>query len=104
MKSHELKTWPESFSAILKGLKTFEIRNNDRNFKKGDILVLREFRPCKRCGGDGRYMFDPPSFDKCCEEPHGDYTGRKLKRKVTYILDSHAGLDGDYVIMAVKPL
>jgi hypothetical protein len=42
---HELKTWPQYFAAIEKGEKTFEIRKNDRDFKKGDLLELQEWDP-----------------------------------------------------------
>lgn len=45
MKIHELKLWPEYFNAVLKGDKTFEMRKNDRDFKLGDILVLKYFDP-----------------------------------------------------------
>jgi hypothetical protein len=104
MKVHELKTWPEYFKAIKKGEKTFELRKNDRDFEKGDILVLREFIPCKICGGRGRAMFGGPDFDSCCEKPHGEYTGRKIKRKVTYILECSFHRYENYVIMAIKPV
>jgi hypothetical protein len=45
MTRHELKTWPQYFAAVRSGQKRFEIRRNDRDFKVGDILVLREFDP-----------------------------------------------------------
>ena len=41
-KKHELKIMPEYFEAIERGEKNFEVRFNDRNFAKGDILLLRE--------------------------------------------------------------
>ena len=43
MKRHELKIWPEYFDPVEAGLKTFEIRKNDRGFAMGDRLLLREF-------------------------------------------------------------
>ena len=39
---HELKTLPEYFEAVRKGDKTFELREDDRNFKVGDYLALNE--------------------------------------------------------------
>lgn len=43
MTTHELKILPEYYRAIIEGQKTFEIRNNDRNFQVGDYLILKEF-------------------------------------------------------------
>ena len=48
MPVHYLKTWPEYFEAIKKGIKTFEVRLNDRNFLPGDELCLRKYLPEKR--------------------------------------------------------
>lgn len=39
---HILKTDSDVFEAVKSGKKTYEIRYNDRNFKVGDILILRE--------------------------------------------------------------
>lgn len=39
---HELKILPEYFEAVVSGNKRFEIRKDDRNYKKGDILRLNE--------------------------------------------------------------
>lgn len=77
---HELKTWPEYFEEVLNGNKLFEIRKNDRNFKCGDILILREYDP----------------FVK-------SYTGREIRVKVTYILDKKPFVPDGYICMSITP-
>ena len=62
--THELKTWPDYYDAIARGLKTFEIRQNDRGYKVGDVLFLREWNPHTRT-----------------------YTGRNCRRRITYLTD-----------------
>lgn len=42
---HDLKCWPELFTAILSGAKTAEFRKADRLFGSGDRLRLREWDP-----------------------------------------------------------
>jgi hypothetical protein len=39
---HELKTETQFYQAVEKGIKTFELRVNDRDFKVGDIVTLVE--------------------------------------------------------------
>ena len=79
---HELKCWPEFFSAIVSGEKTFELRKDDRGFKVGDVLRLREWSPAR-------------------PEAHGGYTGRSLRVTVSYVLSGWALADG-YVVMGIK--
>lgn len=40
---HELKTAPGPFRDVRVGLKTYEVRKNDRGFAVGDFLLLREY-------------------------------------------------------------
>lgn len=61
MKKHELKIWPEVYMPVLVGQKPFEVRQDDRNFRVGDALVLREWQPETQ-----------------------RYTGRELERTITH--------------------
>lgn len=83
MATHELKTWPEYFSAIVSGRKKFEIRDGrDRMFRIGDELVLREYDP----------------------RPGGGYTGRKVHMYATYIhYGPGFGLTEHAVVMSLEP-
>jgi len=45
MNTHKLKTWPNYFEMMEKGIKTFEIRKNDRHYQTGDMLILKEYCP-----------------------------------------------------------
>jgi len=75
---HELKILPEFFHDVFTGLKTFEVRKNDRNFKVGDILKLIKSES-DLIGG------------LAC-----------IYRKVTYILKGGAyGIDINYVVLGL---
>jgi len=64
----EKKIWPKYFEAIKQGKKKFELRLADFKIKEGDILVLKEWNPESK-----------------------EYTGRKIKRKVKYVLNYKLG-------------
>ena len=64
MKTHVLKSWPAFFKGMESGEKTFEIRRNDRDFKVGDRLCIREYFPTT-----------------------ARYSGKELMFKVTYVTD-----------------
>ncbi|HDY1074723.1 TPA: DUF3850 domain-containing protein [Escherichia coli] len=72
---HELKILPEYFEAVVSGDKSFEIRKNDRNYQKGDILRLNEYQD-------------------------GQYTGDVYVAEITYITN-YAQQDG-YVVLGIK--
>jgi hypothetical protein len=80
MSEHDLKTWPEFFRLVCSGEKTFEVRYNDRSFRVGDTLLLREWKS-------------------------GEYTGQSTRRIVTYILTGPAfGIESGYVCMSLGVL
>jgi hypothetical protein len=76
---HELKTNPDPFGAILMKEKTAEFRKNDRNFKPGDTLILKEYNPFTA------------------------YSGRYLLRKVTHIQTGY-GIPEGYAMLSMRPL
>ncbi|WP_308726421.1 DUF3850 domain-containing protein [Cronobacter sakazakii] len=41
--THNLKIWPEHYSAVCAGLKRAELRKNDRDYRAGDTLDLCEW-------------------------------------------------------------
>jgi len=45
MAHHLLKAHPEYFNAVKDGIKTFEIRKNDRNFNVNDTITLQYYDP-----------------------------------------------------------
>ena len=59
----EKKAWPKLFQKVLDGEKTFDVRLADFSCKPGDTLVLKEWDPKTK-----------------------QYTGREIKKKITYVL------------------
>lgn len=100
--THDLKTLPEYYKDVASGLKTFELRRNDRNFQVGDTLLLREFVPCKICGGKGKLVSWSLSDKTCCVPPHGTYTGNAVTAAVTYVLSSGPFLLPGHCAMSIK--
>ena len=106
MKSHELKTWVGPFEAIWAKQKHHEIRENDRDFKVGDQLILREFDAHAECDGKG-FMWVGEHFvqktkQACCPPPHGTYTEREVVMKVTYMTKGGEwGLPEELCVMSI---
>ncbi|HHS9776162.1 TPA: DUF3850 domain-containing protein [Raoultella ornithinolytica] len=75
---HSLKIGPLFFNAVANGEKKAEVRKNDRDFKCGNFLLLREW--------------------------DGEYSGNKLVVKVTHILplDGLAFGGGNLVVMSIS--
>jgi hypothetical protein len=80
---HELKTWPQYFTAVASGAKPFELRRDDRPYAVGDELELREYDP---------------------DSPVG-YTGPTSWHRVTYVLRGpeaeQFGLQPGYCILGL---
>lgn len=76
---HELKIAPKYFKSVISGEKTFEIRLNDRPFKKGDMLGLNEYDPDRK-----------------------SYTGESCIAYIDYILDDPEYCKSGFVVMSIK--
>jgi hypothetical protein len=90
----ELKCWVEPFEAIVDGSKPFDFRKDDRPYKIGVVLVLREFIPSECCKAVGEVVsLNGQDIEPCeqCEPPHGEYTGRVERRPVTYVMRGQKG-------------
>lgn len=76
MKVHDLKIEPKYFQDIIDDRKRFEIRKNDRDYRDGDVLFLREWK-------------------------NGKYTGREIRCIVPYVLKNVDGLSDGYAILSI---
>ncbi len=87
MKTHELKILPDYFKAVQEGVKTFEVRINDRDFWFGQRVILREWDPeiVQTKGDDGMPRFKGPK----------GYTGRSLTFKIGYMYPTGIALSKD---------
>jgi hypothetical protein len=75
---HHLKCWPGPFTDIRTGIKTFEYRLNDRDYKVGDVLILKEWTPCA-------------------------YTGESEKVIVSHAIEGPLfGIPEGYIVMSIK--
>jgi hypothetical protein len=80
MVAHDIKCIQPFFNYCCSGKKTFDLRKNDRNFKEGDTLILREFD------------------EKTCY-----HTGRMKAFDITFVLnDEFEGIEKGYCIMSIK--
>lgn len=75
---HDLKISCDYFDDVRRGYKTFEVRYNDRKFKVGDVLLLREVNK------------------------KGIYTKRELLCEVSYLLDDEKYCKDGYVVLGIS--
>lgn len=80
MTTHDLKVWPEFFDALERNEKQFEVRWDDRGYKVGDTLLLREWSP----------------------QVEG-YSGREIRRNVYYVMQGGKfGIAPGYVVLSIS--
>lgn len=77
---HALKQDKAYFDDVVAGRKLFEVRFDDRNYMRGDLIALNEWDPEKK-----------------------EYTGRSCLVYIDYILDDEMYVKEGYVIMTIKP-
>lgn len=77
--THCLKINPIYLDEIVNGEKMFEVRKNDRNFQKDDVLVLQAYDNEKKL-----------------------YLGKEIEVEVTYVLQEFEGLKDEYVVLGIK--
>ena len=75
--THKLKILPEYYQAVKSGDKDFEIRFNDRDFKVGDMVVLREY-----------------------EENYTD--SEPIERRIKYIYAGEIGLKEGFCVLGME--
>lgn len=80
MKTHYLKVWTKQFDAVRRGAKTHEVRKGDRDYRAGDIIILRDFDPAAR-----------------------EYTGKCIEVQVTFITRGGTfGIPDDISVMSIR--
>lgn len=90
MTVHHVKVWPDFFEPLVSGKKSFDVRENNRNYKVGDTIVFHEYNDRK-----------------------GVYTERQTAPMlITYVLQGGGagsiaplrGVAHNYVVIALAPL
>lgn len=76
---HQIRVGKTFFDDIVKGIKPFTLRRDDKKYKVGDILEKMEF-------------------------DDGKFTGRSIRQEVTYKLEDYTGLVEGYCILGTKNL
>ena len=74
---HDIKISSVFSEDTKRGVKPFELRKNDRDYKTGDLLKMRVFKD-------------------------GEWTGEIIRKEITYVLEGFEGLKEGYCILGVK--
>lgn len=100
--THELKLWTVFFEDTYR--KPFELRRNDRGFKVGDRLHLREWDP-EVYAAKLETFGDAKDTEAAVEAANvAAYTGRECMREVIYLLpEGSPGLAEGHVGLGLGP-
>lgn len=85
MKRHNLKILPEYYQQQINGIKNFELRELDRDFRVGDEIKLNEIAPTENLG-----ELKP--------------TGRSCLVRITCIVVGFEGLEDGYGILGTEEI
>lgn len=77
MKVHDLKITPEYLTKIFQGNKNWELRKNDRGFKEGDLIFVREYE-------------------------NGEYLMQYAVGHIVFVLENYTGIETGYCILSVE--
>lgn len=93
MKVHELKIKSTYFNEVANGVKTFELRKNDRDYQVGDLIHFVNAK-----GEEIKWVYDQ-SINSLKNNSNNLY-------QITYILKDvpEYGLDKDYCILGIKKI
>lgn len=87
-KTHNLKTDKGVFHLSWRGKKPFEIRKNDRHFRTGEEMVLKETKYTSEEMAGGASLL---------------YTGRRIRVKILSMVSGY-GVRRGWVVMGVEEL
>lgn len=91
---HTLKCWRQFYCATVDRFeKLFEVRLNDREFQKGDTIVLQEVFATNKLPGHPVEIGDDLAF-----------TGRQARARISYVLAGFNGLRAGYVVLGLDDL
>jgi len=79
---HTLRIFPNFYQDIMDGIKSFEVRKNDRRYRVGDVLILQEYYEQKN---------------------GGEFTGRIIEKFILYRLDGDdfEGIEKGYCVLGL---
>ena len=80
-KVHVLKCHTYNFKAVASGAMSFQIRLNDRNYKEGDCIFLKE-------------IFTTSNLE----------TGNTIAARITHMISEDGGLQDNYVLLNIEKL